>query len=324
MLALAWWGITSSIRGLTARIGWLSRIDSNEPIHVSGFAELVELADAINRHMGRFQSVPDESPEVRRTPQGRPNPDKTSKPLVVVSEDDVSNLSHELKNPLTNISVCAEMLVDEDVQGPQTRQELCLIVQEQVQRLTRMIDDVLDSSLLDAGMAKESRRQLDLVEVCQEVVNAMAPQARDKQIHLEHQSAGVPLTAWADKDMLYQAIMNLASNALKYSIAGQRVTIRSFVSQNGQVAVEVKDQGVGIPKEAMPRIFDKYYRVQEHSHMARGTGLGLNLVRQIVEGIHHGHITVQSELGSGSVFTINLPVRSGVSARDGRARTLKR
>jgi len=113
----------------------------------------------------------------------------------------------------------------------------------------------------------------------------------------------------ADRDMLYQAILNLLSNAIKYTPEGGRVQVRiSPREADRTISIEVSDTGAGIPKEDLPRMFEKFFRVAANQKMAKGTGLGLNLVRHIVETIHEGKVTLTSEVGKGSTFSMILPL----------------
>jgi two-component system phosphate regulon sensor histidine kinase PhoR len=113
----------------------------------------------------------------------------------------------------------------------------------------------------------------------------------------------------ADRDLLYQAVLNLVSNAVKYTPEGGQVTVRMTPREEQRtMLIEVTDTGAGIPKEDLPRMFEKFFRVEKNKQMAKGTGLGLNLVKQIVEQVHGGQISLQSEVGKGSTFGITLPL----------------
>jgi two-component system phosphate regulon sensor histidine kinase PhoR len=113
----------------------------------------------------------------------------------------------------------------------------------------------------------------------------------------------------ADHDMIYQAVLNLVSNAVKYTPENGAIKVNLSVDERRNVAIcEVADTGVGIPEEALPNIFEKFYRVGKNSELAKGTGLGLTLVKHIVESVHHGQVSVQSEEGKGSRFSFELPL----------------
>jgi two-component system phosphate regulon sensor histidine kinase PhoR len=124
-----------------------------------------------------------------------------------------------------------------------------------------------------------------------------------------------------DRDMLLQAILNLLSNAIKYTPAGGRVVIDSGIDPVHQtVTLNVSDTGVGIPGEDLPHVWEKFYRVADHKKIAKGTGLGLNLVKHVVETVHQGKVAVRSEVGSGSTFSMSLPLLDSGSAPDSRGR----
>ena len=137
------------------------------------------------------------------------------------------------------------------------------------------------------------------------------PQARAKQIDLSEHNAPAHVQIHADKDMIYQALLNLIGNAIKYTPGGGdgRVCVSVSVDEHDNtVNVSVSDNGVGIPKEDLPNLFDKFYRVNDHKKIAKGTGLGLNLVKQIVETVHDGKVFATSQPDTGSTFTFSLPM----------------
>jgi len=141
------------------------------------------------------------------------------------------------------------------------------------------------------------------------VLDVAVPQAQAKRIELSEHLVPVYRQVEADRDMIYQAMLNLVGNALKYTPEGGTVQAATGIDEARGVAVfEVSDSGVGIAPEDLPHIFDKFYRVQGHSKMAKGTGLGLTLVKHIVESVHGGKLRVTSEAGAGSTFSFELPL----------------
>ncbi len=229
------------------------------------------------------------------------------KEIARMKDDFVSSVSHELKTPLASIRACSEMLVDQEADNEQTQREFCEIIQEQAKRLNRLIDDILNISRIESGVLNINREQLNLVPIIDDVMAALRPQAREKQIVLERQVDSENINGFMDRNMMHQAVMNLVSNAIKYSYSGQRVSIRAGRKKDGEIRVEVEDQGAGIPEECLDHVFDKFYRVQANNDLAGGTGLGLHLVKQIVENVHGGQVAVKSAVGKGSVFSMVLP-----------------
>jgi two-component system, OmpR family, phosphate regulon sensor histidine kinase PhoR len=230
------------------------------------------------------------------------------KEIATMKDDFVSSVSHELKTPLASIRAYAEMLADNEADNSQAYRQFCDIIQEQAQRLNRLIDNILNSSRLESGVLKVSKEKLNSVEIVNHVITTMQPQAQEKNIELCRQSETEEMWIVADRDMIHQAVMNLVSNALKYSPPNQTVRVRQYLQNNRQGAIEIQDHGAGIPDDNLEKIFDKFYRVQKNNHLAGGTGLGLHLVRQIIENIHDGRIAVESQPGKGSTFTIVLPL----------------
>lgn len=228
------------------------------------------------------------------------------KEIARLKDDFFSNVSHELKTPLASIRACSEMLADQEADNEQTQREFCEIIQEQAKRLNRLIDDILNISRIESGVLNVNLEPRDLAPILDEVIAGLRPQALEKQIRLERQADSESIRGYFDHDMMYHAIMNLMNNAIKYSYAGQTVTIRAGRTEE-EMYVEVEDQGAGIPEESLPQVFDKFYRVRAHQEMAGGTGLGLHLVKQIVENVHGGEVKVKSAVGKGSVFRIVIP-----------------
>ena len=140
-------------------------------------------------------------------------------------------------------------------------------------------------------------------------MEVVSPQAKAKNITLVDRIVPLYHQVEADHDMIYQAVLNLAGNAIKYTPSGGQVTISTSVDERRNVVnCEVSDTGVGISSEDLPHIFDKFYRARGHTKLAKGTGLGLALTKQIVESVHNGKLYVTSEAGKGSTFTIELPI----------------
>lgn len=226
--------------------------------------------------------------------------------LEQVRTDFVGNVSHELRTPLTSIKGFVETLLDGAADEPVLRERFLTIIQKETLRLQRLIDDLLTLSRI------ENRRN-DLVESSSLVQSAykkiepvIASYAKAKELELSvNLSSDLPAVAMGP-DLLSQVLLNLLENAVKYTTAG-KVELSGF--QIGSfIYLEFKDTGCGIPEEDLPRIFERFYRVDKaRSREQGGTGLGLSIVKHIIEG-SNGRIWVTSLLGSGTVFTCELPV----------------
>ncbi|OPX21806.1 MAG: hypothetical protein B1H04_06045 [Planctomycetales bacterium 4484_123] len=231
------------------------------------------------------------------------------KEIAQMKTDFVSSVSHELRTPLASIKAYVEMLVDGEATDERTRREFYEIIAGEADRLHRLIDNILNISRIESGVVRVVREPLSLSEVARQVLDVVVPQARARGITLADRLEPIYHHVEADRDMIYQAVMNLVSNAIKYTPEGGTVTVSASVDEGRGMAVcEVSDTGVGISSEDLPHVFDKFYRVQGHSRMAKGTGLGLTLVKHIIETVHDGKLSVTSEMGKGSTFRFELPI----------------
>ena len=230
--------------------------------------------------------------------------------IAQMKSDFVSKASHELRTPLSSIRAYVEMLVDGEADDEESRKEFYSIIQNETGRLSRMIDNMLNISRIEAGIIQIDRDTVDVAEITKRAVDSLTPQAAEKNLSLSIKTSPVDLTAEGDEDMLYQVVLNLTSNAIKYTPDGGRITV-SADSDNltRSIVVTVADTGLGIPPDALPRLFEKFYRIENFKRVAKGTGLGLNLCKHIVETVHHGQIGVDSKLGMGSKFWFSIPMR---------------
>lgn len=223
--------------------------------------------------------------------------------------DFVSNVSHELKTPLASIKAYIEMLIDGEAEDDKTKREFYDIISSETDRLHRLIENILNISRIESGVVKVVREPISLTGVVKQVLDVAAPQAKLKSLKIDDRLAPVYYQVEADHDMIYQAVMNLISNAIKYTPDGGTMTVSVNVDdRRGMAVFECTDTGLGIPAEDLPRIFDKFYRVQANSKLAKGTGLGLTLVKHIIETVHEGKLSVTSEVGKGSTFSFELPI----------------
>ncbi|MEM1097686.1 MAG: ATP-binding protein [Planctomycetota bacterium] len=231
------------------------------------------------------------------------------KEIAEMKSDFVSKVSHELRTPLSSIKAYIEMLIDGEAHDEETRAEFYDIVQNETNRLQRLIDNILSISRIESGVVKVHREPVSLPALVADCVEVLQPQAAMKSITLTEQPYPASFEVFADRDMIYQATMNLISNAVKYTPDGGTVDVWMDVDEHDRtVSVSVKDSGVGIPADDLPNLFQKFFRVQSNNKVAKGTGLGLNLVKHVVETVHDGRIDVKSEVGKGSTFIYTLPI----------------
>ena len=229
----------------------------------------------------------------------------------------VSAVSHEMKAPLAGIRAYVELLADEDVDET-TRDEFVTTIESQIERLQRLIENLLNLARIEAGIMKVKKQNYSLNEILEDAARVMRPHAEQKHIDFQCELSPLYLGVVADRDLLLQAAINLLSNAIKYTPDGGKVVLRSRMEEE-YAAFEVEDTGVGLSPEDCQRVFERFYRVESHKNMAPGTGLGLPLTKHIVEDVHGGRITVRSELGKGSTFVVEIPRAVAVSGSVGRA-----
>ncbi len=216
----------------------------------------------------------------------------------------VSTVSHELRTPLASVLGFAELLLHRELTPERQRKYIATIHQE-ANRLTTLINDFLDLQRMESGKQGYEMKEMLLEEVMQDVIGLQQVNTGQHTLTWDNQSPEA--LVYADRSKLHQVFMNLISNAIKYSPNGGRIAIACRL-QGHHLHISVTDSGLGIPEEAMPKLFDKFYRVDNTDRREiGGTGLGLAIVKEIIER-HQGTITVTSRLGEGSCFTVTLPV----------------
>ncbi len=219
----------------------------------------------------------------------------------------VSSVSHELKTPLTAIQMFAETLRLGRTRNPSARKEYLETIVNEAQRLTRLLNNVLDFSRIESGKRAYCLEPADLDEVIQDAVRAMEYPFRQRGFELEVETENNLPKVRIDRDGLEQAILNLLDNALKYSGDSRRIDLR-LRKEDTHAVIQVTDRGLGIDPRYQDRIFEKFYRVSStNSGRIPGTGLGLSLVSHLVKA-HGGRLEVESILGEGSTFSIYLPL----------------
>lgn len=225
--------------------------------------------------------------------------------LAQTKSDFVSNVSHELRTPLSLISMFAETLVLDRVSSKEKRKEYEEIMLRETNRLTNIVNKILNFSQIEANQRVYHPTEIDLNDLIDELIH-------DYAYHLERNGFSYDILkaknlpkVFIDKEGLYEAMVNLVDNAVKYSPEEKHITIRTGTG-NLKAFIEVKDKGVGIAPDKLNQIFDKFYRISEGNvHTTKGTGLGLTLVSHIVNA-HNGNIEVESTVGKGSIFRIVL------------------
>jgi two-component system phosphate regulon sensor histidine kinase PhoR len=219
----------------------------------------------------------------------------------------VANVSHELKSPLTSIQSLTETLLGGAINDSASNQRFVQLIDDDARRLSRLIDDLLSLSQIESQAEPLKRSAVALKPLIDAVVTSLRPAIDSRRLTVRIECPAA-LALQADPDRLRQVFINLIDNAIKYNKDGGTITV-SATRDNAWIKVTIADTGIGIPAKDLPRIFERFYRVDKaRSRELGGTGLGLSIVKHIIEA-HGGTVSVTSELGRGSVFTVWLPVR---------------
>ena len=226
--------------------------------------------------------------------------------------DFVADVSHELRTPLTSIQGFAQALLDGTADTSQARKEAAQIIYDEAGRMHRMALDLLDLARLEAGTADLEMSSVDMGALLRNIAEKFSRQAQTRGVNLQVDLPERFPALIGDGDRLAQVFTNLVDNALKFTPPGGKVTL-SAANTGTALDVSIADTGQGIPREAIPRLFDRFYQVDssrargETAAMQRGAGLGLAIVQQIIQA-HDGKIDVRSEVGRGTTFVIHLPL----------------
>lgn len=211
-----------------------------------------------------------------------------------------ANVSHELKTPLTSISGYAEIMKS----GMVNREDMIVFserIYKEASRMITLIDDIIKLSKLDEDSVELEREEVDLYELCRDIVERLGMSAKKRSVHVE--LGGEPALYYGVKQMLDEMIFNLCENAIKYNVPNGKVMLWVGNTPEG-IKVIVEDTGIGIPKDQQERIFERFYRVDKsHSKETGGTGLGLSIVKHGAI-FHHAQIKVESEIGKGTKMEV--------------------
>ena len=223
-----------------------------------------------------------------------------------IRRDFVANVSHELRTPLTAIQGAAEVLLEGALNSPEDARRFVEMIQRQSARLKQLSQDLLDLSIIESGRKKPQSGPVLASELAEDIMSTMQEVAIKHEVQLEAHLHQENLQFQADQSQIAEALINLVDNAIKYSGKGGRV-ILSIQEKDDQVYLSVEDNGPGIEAEHLPRLFERFYRVDSNrSRQMGGTGLGLAIVKHLVQA-RGGRVTVESEPGVGSTFTIIIP-----------------
>jgi signal transduction histidine kinase/tetratricopeptide (TPR) repeat protein len=228
--------------------------------------------------------------------------------LARLKSDFVSTVSHEFRTPLTSIRYLAEMLQRGRVQGEDKKQQYYETITTESERLSRLIENILDFSKVEAGMKEYKFEEVDVAELARDVASRFQEQVAPQGFVINSEISKQMLRVNADREALSRALFNLLDNAVKYSGESRNVFLRAW-SDRENVFFEVRDEGIGISKDEQEKVFEKFYRTQiVHNSNIKGSGIGLTVVSHIVKA-HGGEVLLESEVGKGTKVTIRIPVK---------------
>ena len=223
----------------------------------------------------------------------------------------ISNVSHELRTPVTVLRSYIDTLYnygnDFDFN---TQREFIGVMNQEIIRLNRMVNDILDFSRYESQNIHLEKTKQNIMDIVEDCVNQVQVLAKEHDLTISIMKEPDLPEIYLNVDSISRALMNILSNAIKYSPDGKRIKIRVERSRDGEyVEVSVEDQGPGIPEKYQKKIFDRFFRVENDTHTVKGTGLGLHLVKITIEKHHHGQVFVHSKEGEGSTFGFRLPIK---------------
>lgn len=219
----------------------------------------------------------------------------------------VSHVTHELRSPLASIKGFASTILADKEMDEKTRTEFLNIINDESERLARLIEDLVDLSKIEHGDIKIDKQKVQIPGIIQEAISKLKPQYEKKKIVLKAETPPDIPFIFCDRDMILRVTVNLLLNAIRFTPERGRVTV-SVEKEREKIKVKISDTGFGIPKEDLPFIFDKFYRAETPGDEKKGSGLGLSIAKEIIKS-HEGDIWVKSRVGKGSTFYFRLPIK---------------
>ncbi len=222
----------------------------------------------------------------------------------------VSNVSHELRTPITTVKSYTETILESEDLPPEMLRNFLNVIQSEADRMTRLVFDLLDLSRLDYDKQSMAKEYFDLKALLRDITDKLSFEADSREHSLSLSFAGNIPQFYGNRDRIEQVVTNIVVNAMKYTPDGGEIKVSAGCIYSS-VYIKVKDNGIGIPNEDLPHVFDRFYRVDKaRSRQSGGTGLGLAIAKEIVNA-HGGTISVDSTAGSGTIFTIQFPIAEG-------------
>ncbi len=278
----------------------LCRTDSPGEIVLSGSPRRVlnvyasRVSDSAGNYLGEVRVIHDVTRE---------------KELEQLKDDFIASVSHELRSPLHSIRGFVRLMLEGKVPDPETQREFLTVVEEQSQHLNNLVDDLLDTFAMESGRKALKRQRVSMKDVILDAALKLGNKAAEKGVVIDTELADGCPDVEGNEEALEQVVTNIVDNAIKFSRQGGQIIVKAS-SGDGKLLTQVIDHGIGISKETIPRLFDKFYQADgSATRAAGGTGLGLYICKQIVEA-HGGKIWVESEPGRGSTFSFTITLAS--------------
>jgi Na+/proline symporter/nitrogen-specific signal transduction histidine kinase len=295
--------LSGAIGAASARV-MVSSVVEGEEISPEGIMKIIDETSQVLEYSHQLE---EKSIELEAATKELQEANKRLKELDRLKDEFVSTVSHELRTPLTSVRAFSEILHDNADMGQEERQKYLDIMVKETERLTRLINEVLDLAKIESGRADWYMENIDLTEVLREAVVSTSQLFREKSVAIVEMLPTFPIQIFADRDRIIQVVINLLSNAAKFSPSEEGVvTVRLYFKER-EIRVEVADNGPGIHPDEQQKIFEKFKQITDlRNGKPKGTGLGLAICRRIIE-YHNGNIWVESIPGEGSKFIFSFP-----------------
>jgi Na+/proline symporter/nitrogen-specific signal transduction histidine kinase len=296
--------LAGTVGAASARV-MVSSIIEGEALSIDGLMKILDETSQVIEYSHRLEQ---KSLELEAATRELKHTNERLKELDRMKDEFVSTISHELRTPLTSIRAFSEILQDDEDMEPQQRQQLLRIVVMETERLTRLVNQVLDFTKIESGAYQWAREKLDLANVVHEALAATSQLSHNRNMTITQEVPDTPVMVFGDKDRLVQVVINLLSNAIKYCEPGRgRVHIMLSCAE-GEAKLAVIDNGPGIEPGERELIFERFHQFRDSSKgKPQGTGLGLAICKTIIE-YHGGHIWVESNHWNGSSFIFTAPL----------------